>query len=218
MEDRPDGDRYSPRAFLPNEVESATQREMFRIASRTASWCNTQPWQVHAVSGDALSQLAESLTDQAETTDPAPDFTLPRSYNGVYSERRREAGFALYRALGISRDDREARHDQLMKNYSFFGAPHTAIVTTDRDLGVFGAIDCGAFIANLLRAAHRLGVQTIPQAAIALYPRTVREVLAIPGDRLVVCAVSYGYADLSAPENAVRTERAAVDDFVNVVS
>ncbi|WP_211282638.1 nitroreductase family protein [Amycolatopsis keratiniphila] len=45
----------------------------------------------------------------------------------------------------------------------------------------------------------------------------VREYLDLPADRLVVCAVSFGYADPEQPVNRFRTERAAVDDTVFVV-
>ncbi|WP_218177769.1 nitroreductase [Amycolatopsis australiensis] len=106
---------------------------------------------------------------------------------------------------------------QRLKNFEFFGAPHVAIVTTDRDQGTYGAIDCGGYVANLLLAARSLGVATIPQAAIAMYAGHVRRHFGLPDDRLVVCAVSFGYADTSHPVNRFRTTRAAVDDTVVMV-
>ncbi len=51
-----------------------------------------------------------------------------------------------------------------------------------------------------------------------MYSDGVRELLALPEDRLVVCAVSFGYADPDHPANAFRTERAGVDDVVRIVS
>ncbi|WP_459115360.1 nitroreductase family protein, partial [Streptomyces siamensis] len=58
---------------------------------------------------------------------------------------------------------------------------------------------------------------TIPQAAIAMHSDHVREFFRIPQDRLIVCAVSFGYADTEHPVNRFRTTRADVEDTVIVV-
>ncbi|NIH80708.1 nitroreductase [Amycolatopsis viridis] len=208
------GQRWSCRAYLPDPVPDAVVREMFGIAQRTASWCNTQPWQVYVTSGEATRRFARSLTEHAKTHEPAPDLPMPAGYHGVYRERRRGAGYALYRSLGIRREDRDAREAQRLRNFEFFGAPHVAVVTTDREQGVYGAIDCGGYVANLLNAATALGVATIPQAAIAMHADHVHRCLGIPAERLVVCAVSFGYADTAHPVNRFRTDRAQLDDAV----
>ncbi|WP_245644659.1 nitroreductase [Nocardioides jensenii] len=211
-------ERWSCRAFTAQEVPEATLRQVFALAQRTASWCNTQPWQVHLVSGEARERLAKGLVESVVSGSGGSDLPMPGGYVGVYQERRREAGYALYESLGIAREDREARDLQMLKNFSFFDAPHVAIITTDADQGVYGAIDCGGYVANLLNAAHELGVATIPQAAVAMQSPTVREVLDLPEDRLVVCAVSLGFADADHPVNAFRTSRATVEDSVVFVS
>ena len=85
------------------------------------------------------------------------DFPFPREYLGVYLERRRESGFQLYNSLGIARGDKAAYAKQALENYNFFGAPHVAIIHTDEALGVYGAIDCGAYVSNFMLAAQALG-------------------------------------------------------------
>lgn len=211
-------ERWSCRAYLPDPVPDAEMREMFAIAQRTASWCNTQPWQVFVTAGEATRRFGAGLTEHARTHTPEPDLAAPEGYYGIYLDRRRECGFALYEALGIARDDKAARAEQSLKNFDFFGAPHVAVITTDRDQATYGAIDCGGYVANLINAATSLGIATIPQAAIAMHSPYVREHFALPDDRLVVCAVSFGYADLEHPANGFRTTRAEVDDAITVVT
>jgi nitroreductase len=210
--------RWSCRAFQPDEVPGQVIREMFETAQRTASWCNTQPWHVYLTSGAATKRFAESLTAEARDAEQSPDFDMPGEYCGIYKQRRREAGYALYASLGIAHEDWDARAAQRLKNFEFFGAPHVAVITTDRDQGVYGAIDCGGYVANLLLAAQSLGVAAIPQAAIAMYSRPVRQFFDIPGDRLVVCAVSFGYPDLDNPVNQFRTSRADSAGAVTMMS
>lgn len=206
--------RYSCRAFLTDEVPEQTVREVFDLAQRTASWCNTQPWQVIATRGGATRKLATGLLTHVAGAQPTGDLDLPSGYSGVYDERRRTSGYAPYASLGIERHDMPARAQQMMRNFDFFGAPHVAVVTTDREQGTYGAIDCGGYVGNLLLALRSRDIDSIAQAAIATYSDAVHELLAIPDDRLVVCAVAFGYADRDHPANGFRTDRAHLDDAV----
>jgi nitroreductase len=206
--------RWSCRAFLPELVSDELLKEVFTLAQRTASWCNTQPWQVHLVNGDATARFASSLAEHLADNSVSPDLPMPQEYLGLARERRRESGHALYASLGIAPSDMAARSGQALKNFEFFGAPHVAIVTTDAHLGVYGAIDCGGYVANLLNAAHSRGISSVAQASIAMYSGHVRELISLDADRQVVCAVALGYADLAHPANAFRTTRAGVSDVV----
>ncbi|NYG59868.1 nitroreductase [Nocardioides daedukensis] len=207
-------ERWSCRGFLPDQVPEETLREIFALAQRTASWCNTQPWQVQVLSGDLRDRLAKELVEAVMRGEGGNDLDMPERYVGVYKERQREAGFGLYGALGIAREDKAARAEQMLKNFTFFDAPHVAIVTTDVNQGLYGAADCGAYVANLLNIAHAAGVATIPQAAIAMQSPTVRRVLDLPEERRIFCGISIGYADPEHPANAFRTSRAPADDAV----
>lgn len=106
---------------------------------------------------------------------------------------------ALYEAVGIARDDHDARLGQMLKNFRFFGAPHVAVITSPRALGAYGVMDCGAYVANLLNLAQALGLGAIAQGAIGMYADAVRRHLPIDDDRDVVCAVSVGHADPDHP-------------------
>ncbi len=46
-------ERYSVRAFRPDPVPQQTIDHVLGVAQRTASWCNSQPWQVLIASGEA---------------------------------------------------------------------------------------------------------------------------------------------------------------------
>ncbi|RZJ08329.1 MAG: nitroreductase [Acidovorax sp.] len=200
--------RYSCRAYQPEPLPRATIEQILAAAQRTASWCNAQPWQVHIASGATLSRLREAFAAVPPAAPSTPDLPWPREYRGVYQERRRECGWGLYEALGIAKGDREASARQAAQNFTMFGAPHVAIVTSDEALGVYGAVDCGAYVSSFMLAAHSLGVGSIAQAALASYPGVLREVLGIGDNRTIVCGISFGLADLSHPANHFRTTRA----------
>jgi nitroreductase len=207
------GERFSCRAFRPEAVPRAIIERILQTAQRTASWCNSQPWQVVIASGEAREKFRKEIYAAASSGGADDgDFPFPREYRGVYLQRRRESGFQLYDTLGITRGDKNAYAKQMLENYNFFGAPHVAIIHTDEALGVYGAIDCGAYVGNFLLAAQALGLATIPQAALARYSGLIRRHFKLGDDRRVVCGISFGFPDQGHKVNSYRTSRARVSD------
>lgn len=208
--------RFSCRAFRPDPVPRTTIEEILRLAQKTASWCNTQPWKLWVTEGSETERLRQALHARASQglVDPS-DVERPREYRGVYLERRRASGGQLYQALGIGRKDLRARNEQLLENFRFFGAPHFALVTTDEALGPYGVLDCGGFVANFLLAARACGVDSIPQAAVSLHSAFLREWFGVPDTRWVVCGISFGYAARSHPANSYRAPRASIEEAVS---
>ncbi len=211
-------ERYSVRAFLPKPVPREIIDRMLTAAQRTASWCNSQPWQVLIASGEAKERFRKEIYAAAISgAEQGHDFTPPREYLGVYLDRRRESGFQLYNTLGIPKGDKMAYAKQALENYNFFGAPHVAIIHTDEPLGIYGAIDCGAYVGNFMLAAQALGLGTIAQAALARHSSLIRRHFNLPDDRRIVCGISFGYADHGNLVNSYRTSRATVADTVTFV-
>ena len=201
--------RYSCRGYRPEPVPRATIDTILSLAQRTASWCNSQAWQICIASEQATQRLRAEMLDYVRNHEVHPDFAWP-TYQGVYQERRRECGLQLYGATGVTRGDREAADRQRLENFRFFGAPHVALVTTDASLGVYGAIDCGAYVSNFMTAARAMGVASIAQAALASFPEFWRERFELTPDRKLVCGISFGYEDPDHPANSFRTSRAPI--------
>ncbi|HYM33330.1 MAG TPA: nitroreductase [Candidatus Cybelea sp.] len=206
--------RFSCRGFRPDPVPQPVITRILGLAQRTASWCNSQPWQVVVTSGQATERFRVALYRHAAEHESEPDFPFPREYRGIYLERRRTCGFQLYEAVGVARGDRAAGGRQAMENFRLFGAPHVAIITTDEALGVYGAVDCGSYVGNFVLAAQSMGVATIAQAALARHSKFVRAHFGLGDDRMMVCGISFGFEDASHPANRFRTSRASIEDAV----
>lgn len=207
--------RHSCRAFRPDPVPRDQIEQILTSASRAPSWCNAQPWHITITSGEETDRFRTAMQEEAATGTPAPDLPFPTSYTGVYQDRRRACGWALYGAVGVERGDRAASARQMMQNFALFGAPHCAIISSPSELGAYGAMDCGGFVTAFSLAARALGVATIPQAALAAYSPFLRQYFNISGDRVVLCAISFGYADEDHPANSFRTDRADLREIVD---
>ena len=207
-------ERYSCRGFLEDKVPQDTIKAIVSTAQKVPSWCNSQPWQLSVCSPEKTQELAKTLTEAAIGGIHSPDIAFPERYQGIYKERRSICGWQLYDAVGVMKGDREGSFKQMMENYRFFGAPQVAIVSTPKELGAYGALDCGAFVTAFTLAAQGHGVATIPQAAIAGMCSLVRKELSIGKDRDILCAISFGYEDKDHPANQFRTTRAEVEEVI----
>jgi nitroreductase len=217
-------DRFSCRAFLSQPVSRDVITRLLDMAQNAPSWCNSQPWQLHITSGEAterfrvgLFQHAIQMRDQTSGVPMDPDLPFPTRYTGIYKERQREVGWQLYESVGVAHGDREASGRQMMENFRLFDAPHALVLTSERDLGVYGAVDCGAYLACLLLAAESLGLAAIAQAAIAGCAPFVRSFFGLPDNRVVLLGLSLGYADKAHPANGFRSRRAPIADVVHWV-
>ncbi|SDW67455.1 Nitroreductase [Ruegeria halocynthiae] len=207
--------RHSCRAFRSDRIPRPQIEQIIANAMRVPSWCNAQPWKVVVTCGAETDRFRKALQHEAAHAAPAPDLPFPSGYSGVYQDRRRACGWALNNAVGIEKGDRAASARQMMENYALFGAPHCAILSCPAELGPYGAMDCGGFVTAFALAAQALGVACIPQAAVAAYGPFLHRYFEISDDRLILCAISFGYTDEDHPANAFRTERAALEDVLD---
>lgn len=209
--------RRSIRSFLPTPVPKKTVEELLAIAARAPSGTNVQPWKIYALTGQAKDALSAAILDKHNGAgmDGREFDYYPTEWADPWLSRRRKIGFDLYGLLGIGKADKERMKEQMGRNYLFFDAPVGFIFTMDRSLGRGMFIDYGMFLGNLMTAARARGLDTCAQAAFADYHETIREVLGIPENELVVCGMSLGYADPNAPENQLVTERESVEGFTS---
>jgi nitroreductase len=217
--------RRSVRAFLPTPIPRQTIEDILAVASRAPSGVNTQPWKVTVLTGAAKDTLSQKILAAHDANfaagstgaDVGEYDYYPSEWVPPYIERRRKVGWDLYGLLGIAKGDKARMHAQHGRNYTFFGAPVGLIFTIDRILRQGSWLDYGMFLQNVMTAARARGLDTCPQAAFIGFYNVIEEALQLPRTEMVVCGMSLGHADESAPENKLVTERAPVSAFTRFV-
>jgi nitroreductase len=210
--------RHSIRAFLPTPIPRETIEAILSVASRAPSGTNTQPWQVHVLTGGALKQVCDRIVSVYDDPEQRAQHTeeyayYPLEWRSPYIDRRRKVGWDLYSLLGIGKGDKARMHAQHGRNFRFFDAPVGLIFTVDRILQTGSWLDYGMFLQNIMVAARGRGLDTCPQAAFTQYHQVLKEELDLSPDVMVVCGMALGHADPSAPENTLVTERDPVSQF-----
>jgi nitroreductase len=212
--------RMSCRAFLDTPVPGDTLRAILDAARRTPSGGNLQPWWVYALTGEPLTEM-KALVREKVMTNPRGDGSheydiYPPGLGEPYRTRRFKAGEDLYATIGIPREDKMARLQQLARNYDFFGAPVGLFFYLDRSLGPPQWSDLGMYMQTMMLLAREQGLHTCAQEIWSLVSATVQKRLEVPANLMLFSGMALGYADLSHPINTLRTERAALEDFVRM--
>ncbi|MFK8083834.1 MAG: nitroreductase [Granulosicoccus sp.] len=209
--------RRSLRAFLSKPVPQQTLQHMLEIAARAPSGTNIQPWKTYVVTGATRDKLCKAVCeafDDPQIKGASQVDYYPQQWFEPFLGRRRQVGWALYGLLGIEKGERAKTHAQHRRNYQFFDAPVGLIFTIHKDLATGSWLDYGLFMQNLMLLAREHGLHTCPQAAWADYHTTIRQVISLSDDEVVVSGMALGYADPAAIENTLVTER--VDSSENV--
>jgi nitroreductase len=212
--------RRSVRGFLDAPVDLALIQRLVAEAARAPSGGNLQPWHIDIVAGAAMERLKATMTELTEAgkLEAAEYDIYPRELVDPYRARRFAVGMALYEAMGIVRDDTEARLREFRRNFQFFGAPVALFLTVDRRMGPPQWSDCGMFLQSFMLLAVEAGLATCAQECWAIYPETVKAFLGTPDARMLFCGTAVGYEDTSVRSNALRTERANVGEWVKVLT
>ena len=199
--------RRSVRAFLPAVPPGALVQTLLQEAAQAASGGNLQPWRVVALTGEPLRALLAAVAQ----TQPGEDESLqsyPPNLWEPYRTRRFANGEDLYRSIGIARDDKAGRLEQLAKNAEFFGAPVGLLICVDQRMGQAQWVDLGIYLQSLMLLAVQHGLATCAQGFWRRYAGTLQQQLGLPEPYRVAFGVALGYEDAAAPINTLRSSRA----------
>lgn len=210
--------RRSVRGFTDEPVDEEVLRRVLTAAGNAPSGSNLQPWRIYVVTGEPLRRLRKTATERVATGVPWDErqFEMyPRELKAPYGDRRAAFGKARYAALGIEREDWEARQRAAIANWDCFGAQAALFCYIDKDLGKPQWADVGMYLQTVMLLLRAEGLHSCPQMAWSQVRETVAEAVSPPEDLILFCGMSIGYED---PEvEYIPAERAPLEDNVTFV-
>mgnify|MGYP003503907210 FL=1 len=211
--------RMSCRAFLPTPVPEETVRVILDGARQSPSGGNLQPWRVYALTGAPLAEFVAIVRGKLRTQprgDGSEYEVYPTGLWEPYRSRRFKCGEDMYATIGVPRDDKFGRLLQFARNYEFFGAPVGLFFCLDRRMGPPQWSDVGMYMHSVMLLAREHGLHTCAQEAWSVWYRTVGEFLRLPPELMLFAGMALGYRDESAPINALRTDRAPLEELAEL--
>lgn len=210
--------RKSIRAFTDQAVELETVKKLLEVCQRAPSGTNTQPWHVYACTGSVRQAITDDVLALAAAGKGGKyeDFDYyPTTWNDAHRDRRRGVGWGLYGLLGIKKGDREGSARQGARNFKFFDAPVGLFITVDTYLARGNWADAGMYAQTMMLAARGFGLHTCPQAAWIQFQEPIFRHLGIPEDQSLVTGMCLGYADDTAIENTLVSDREVMTDIAH---
>ncbi|WP_151485164.1 nitroreductase [Streptomyces albicerus] len=210
--------RRAVRGFTDLQVPREVLERVISTAAWTPSASNLQPWHVYVVTGGPLAEIKKRACGRVISGSPwdEPEYEqYPPALKSPYRERRSAFGEQRYGALGIPREDLEARQRAASANWDCFGAPAALFCYIDRDLGPAQWSDVGMYLQTVMLLLRAEGLHSCAQMAWAKYHKTVAEVLSPPGELILFCGMSIGFEDVTV--DYTRTGRAPLDETVMFV-
>ncbi|MFB7288868.1 nitroreductase [Actinacidiphila glaucinigra] len=210
--------RRAVRAYTDRQVPGEVLKRVLAAAAWSPSASNLQPWHVYVVTGGPLAELKKRAGERVIAGDAwdEPEYEqYPPALRSPYRERRAAFGEQRYSALGIQRQDLEARQRAAAANWDCFGAPVALFCYVDRDMGKPQWSDVGMYLQSVMLLLRTEGLHSCAQMAWAKYRKTVAEVLAPPDGLILFCGMSIGFEDVTVRHP--RPARAPLTEMVEFV-
>ena len=198
--------RSSIRAFLDRPIDNQIIGELLSLASRSPSGGNLQPWKITVINNNSMKDFLDFQRSWNKPEIPSYDI-YPSGLKEPYRTSRYELGEEMYSLLGIDRDDKEGRLNQVMENFKFFGAPAALFCFVDKQMGPPQWSDLGMFLQTFMLLAQERGIDTCAQEAWSIKNDSVCEFVGAEEQDILFCGVAMGYQDRNAPINQLQSKR-----------
>ena len=204
--------RKSVRAYLDKPVSNDLIRELLIKASQSPSGGNLQPWKIYIINEQSMEDFLKFQKNWKGKEEP-PYPIYPEKLKEPYRTSRNQMGEDMYSLIGIERDDKLGRMNQMLKNFDFFGAPAGLFCFVDKQMGLPQWSDLGMFLQTFMLLAVDSDLDTCAQESWSLKQNCVRTYLDVPEDNILFCGMAIGYADKKNKINELSTSRRAIDEW-----
>jgi len=205
--------RYSVRSFTKKPVDNKLIKKLLLQASRSPSGGNLQPWKIYVINNKSMDSFLSFQEDWKGLEVPSYEI-YPKNLKQPYKNSRYELGEEMYDLLGISRDDKEGRLKQVLKNFQFFGAPAAIFCFVDKQMGAPQWSDLGMFLQTFMLLARESGLGTCAQEAWSIKNTSVSKFVKSDKNEILFCGVAIGYENKKAVINKLKSKRRSPDQWL----
>ena len=204
--------RRSIRAFTSEPIDNQIIANLLALAARSPSGGNLQPWKIYVVNNQSMKKFIEFQGNWDQPEIPGYEI-YPSDLKEPYRTSRYQLGEAMYKLLGIPREDKDARLQQVLRNFEFFGAPAAIFCFVDNQMGPPQWSDLGMFLQTFMLLAQEAGIDTCAQEAWAMKNDSVSEFVSADESDILFCGLAMGYKEKDAVINQLSSERRPIEQW-----
>ena len=204
--------RRSIRAFTSEPINNKVIKDLLALAARSPSGGNLQPWKIYVINNQSMKKFIEFQDNWDQPETPGYDI-YPSGLTEPYRTSRYQLGEAMYELLGIPREDKDARLQQVLRNFEFFGAPAAIFCFVDKQMGPPQWSDLGMFLQTFMLLAQEAGIDTCAQEAWAMKNDSVSKFVGSDKNDILFCGLALGYKDEDAVINQLSSERRPIEQW-----
>lgn len=167
--------------------------------------------------GNALTDLKQEMAHNRVIDETVEHHSYPPNLQEPWRSRRWRNGEALYASLGISRDQREKRMDQLARNFQFFDAPVGLFFHMPKFMQPIQWTAFGMWMQTFMLLMVEAGLGSCAQGAWAQFPATVKRFADIPDDHVLLCGMAVGWPDEADEFNYFENARAPLEEMLRFI-
>jgi nitroreductase len=208
----------STQTFLSTPLSNEELNKVLEDAQLSPLHNNTQPWNVHIVSGHKKEELEKLIITNNLNNLQFSDLSM--SYHNTSNDyhRRSQEQIRLYsEILGkvpTHENPQKIKADYL-KNYQFFNAPHVAFLF----MPTFGdhlriASDLGMYAQSLLLSLNTHGYTGISQTILKSHAEIIKKLLGISDDFQLLFGIAFGYVNSHGSISNIYMPRLTVEESI----
>lgn len=204
--------RKSIRSFTNQPIDQKTLIEIVKLAQRTPSYENSQPWKVYIAIGETARQLRDKhyelnrskTTSYAEITPPSATVwdPFPQGNINEFIDTLNELG----------RDTMKEFWDY---NYRLYNAPAIVYLTVPENATAYSMYDMGAFGYGLTLAAKEFKLDSIIAYEFIRFPDEIRRHFDISNQEKLLMGIGLGYA-AEDRVNEITADRAPLEHVLQI--
>lgn len=206
--------RHSVRQFTDEAVDKGVITEIVRLAQRSPSWVNSQPWQVYCAMGSSLAKIkSEYQHRDQEGGHGDPDLSvMSRNEWGKLPQANMKQW--RHEIVHHFTNFDEAHEKMTAASATLYNSPVILYITIPKASPDWSIFDAGAFAQTLMLAATEQGLGTIPTYNSVRFPDILHRILKVPEDERFIIGISLGYkADTKI--NSYHSDRLPVEQILH---
>lgn len=209
--------RRSVRAFLDKSVALDVLTRVMDKARFAPSGCNFQPWEASILTGEPLKALQAKMMASAPQDPPEYDWSGP-NISPAHKARLFAVSEDMYGAMGITRENKDARRAFVADNIVSFHAPAVLLCYFPRFMGPPQWSDVGMWLQTIMLLLREEGLDSCPQEYLWQHARLIKDFIGVSDEtHIFFCGMAIGYRDAQAPINAFPRERVPLDEQVRFI-